>query len=424
MVSETNHCNIGKSHLYSVCKNRNHDGVNKMDIFQRCYDFTAADEAIEKGVYPYFHAIETKQDTEVTMEGRNTIMLGSNNYLGLTSDPRCIEAGREALDQYGTGCSGSRFLNGTLKLHLELEEKLADFVNKESALTFSTGFQTNLGIISSIVTKGDFILSDNENHASIVDGCRLSFARTHKFKHSDMSELERLLRRLPTNRGKLIITDGVFSMSGEICNLPDIVELAKKYKARIMVDDAHAFGMIGEGGRGTASHFGLEDEVDIIMSTFSKSMASLGGFIAAEERVINYVKHTSRPFIFSASIPPANAAVAGMALDILKEDPERPKRLIKVSDYMRKGFKERNIPIIDGETAIIPVMTYNNDRTFLITKMLLENGVYVNPVICPAVKPGECLLRTSYTATHTTEQLDKALDVFSAVFAKADEMSQ
>lgn len=393
-----------------------------MDIFKRCYDFTAADEAIEKGVYPYFHAIETKQDTEVMMEGRKTIMLGSNNYLGLTSDPRCIQAGRQALDQYGTGCSGSRFLNGTLKLHLELEKKLADFVHKESALTFSTGFQTNLGIISSIVTKGDFILSDNENHASIVDGCRLSFAKTHKFRHSDMSELERLLRRLPMNKGKLIITDGVFSMSGEICNLPDIVELAKKYSARILVDDAHAFGMIGEGGRGTASHFGLENEVDIIMSTFSKSMASLGGFIAAEERVINYVKHTSRPFIFSASIPPSNTAVAAMALDILKEEPERPKQLIKVSNYMRKGFKERNIPIIDGETAIIPVMTYTNDRTFLITKMLLENGVYVNPVICPAVKPGECLLRTSYTATHTTEQLDRALEVFSAVFAKADEM--
>ncbi len=396
--------------------------MNFMDIFKRCYDFTAADEAIEKGVYPYFHAIETKQDTEVMMEGRKTIMLGSNNYLGLTSDPRCIQAGRQALDQYGTGCSGSRFLNGTLKLHLELEKKLADFVHKESALTFSTGFQTNLGIISSIVTKGDFILSDNENHASIVDGCRLSFAKTHKFKHSDMSELERLLRRLPMNKGKLIITDGVFSMSGEICNLPDIVELAKKYSARILVDDAHAFGMIGEGGRGTASHFGLENEVDIIMSTFSKSMASLGGFIAAEERVINYVKHTSRPFIFSASIPPSNTAVAAMALDILKEEPERPKQLIKVSNYMRKGFKERNIPIIDGETAIIPVMTYTNDRTFLITKMLLENGVYVNPVICPAVKPGECLLRTSYTATHTTEQLDRALEVFSAVFAKADEM--
>jgi 8-amino-7-oxononanoate synthase len=396
--------------------------VIKLDIFKRCYDFTAADEAIEKGLYPYFHALETKQDTQVVIEGRDTIMLGSNNYLGLTSDQRCIDAGIAAIEQYGTGCSGSRFLNGTLKLHLELEKKLASFVNKEAALTFSTGFQTNLGIISCIVTKGDFIFSDNENHASIVDGTRLSFAKTLKFKHSDMDDLERLLKRVPNKVGKLIITDGVFSMSGEICNLPKIVELAKKYEARIMVDDAHAFGMIGEGGRGTASYFGLEDEVDIIMSTFSKSAASLGGFIAAEERVINYVKHTSRPFIFSASIPPANAAVAAKALDILIEEPDRPKRLIEVSNYMRKGFKERNIPILDGETAIIPVMTYTNDRTFVITKMLLENGVYVNPVIVPAVKPGECLLRTSYTATHTTEQLDRALDIFSAVFAKADEM--
>ena len=393
-----------------------------MDIFKRCFDFTAADEAIEKGVYPYFHALETKQDTEVVIEGHNTIMLGSNNYLGFTSDQRCIDAGIAALEQYGTGCSGSRFLNGTLKLHLELEQKLASFVGKEAALTYSTGFQTNLGIISCIATKGDFIFSDNENHASIVDGTRLSFAKTLKFRHSDMVDLERLLKRVPNKAGKLIITDGVFSMSGEICNLPKIVELAKKYDARIMVDDAHAFGMIGKGGRGTASHFGLEDDVDIIMSTFSKSLASLGGFIAASERVINYVKHTSRPFIFSASIPPANAAVAGKAVDILLEEPERPKKLIEISNYMRNGFKERNIPIIDGETAIIPVMTYTNDRTFLITKMLLEMGVYVNPVICPAVKPGECLLRTSYTATHTTEQLDKALEAFSAVFAKADEM--
>ncbi len=393
-----------------------------MDIFKRCYDFRDADEAIERGVYPYFHALESKQDTEVTIEGRNTIMLGSNNYLGLTSDERCINAGIKALEQYGTGCSGSRFLNGTLKLHLELEDELADFVNKEKALTFSTGFQTNLGIISAIATKGDYILSDNENHASIVDGCRLSFAKTLKFRHSDMEDLERLLSNIPEENGKLIITDGVFSMSGEICNLPKIVELANKYGARILVDDAHAFGMIGKGGRGTASHFGLEAEVDIVMSTFSKSAASLGGFIASEERVINYVKHASRPFIFSASIPPSNAAVAREALRIMKEEPDRPLRLKANSDYMRAGFKARKIPIIDGETAIIPVMTYTNDRTFIITKMLLEAGVYVNPVICPAVKPGECLLRTSYTATHTKDQLDRALEVFSAVFKQADEM--
>ena len=393
-----------------------------MDIFKKCHQFTAADEAIEQGIYPYFHALETKQDTEVVMEGKKVIMLGSNNYLGLTSNQRCIDAGSEALDKYGTGCSGSRFLNGTLRLHLDLEKELAEFVGKEMALTISTGFQTNLGIISCIASKGDFIFSDNENHASIVDGCRLSFAKTLKFRHSDMADLERLLRRTPAKSGKLIITDGVFSMSGEICNLPAIVELAQKYDARILVDDAHAFGMIGNGGKGTASHFGLDDKVDIIMSTFSKSLASLGGFIAASERVINYVKHMSRPFIFSASVPPANAAVAREALHILQENPDLPKKLIDVSNYMRKGFIARNIPILDGETAIIPVMTYTNDRTFAITKMLLEGGVYVNPVICPAVKPGECLLRTSYTATHTYEQLDRALETFSYVFAKADEM--
>lgn len=393
-----------------------------MDIFNKCYKFTEADDVKKSGLYPYFHALETKQDTEVVMEGRDTIMLGSNNYLGLTSDPRCIEAGKRALDQYGTGCSGSRFLNGTLKLHLELEDELADFVKMEAALTYSTGFQTNLGIISSIASKGDYILSDNENHASIVDGCRLSFAKTLKFQHSDMDDLERILKKLPEESGKLIITDGVFSMSGEICKLPEIVEIAQKYGARILVDDAHAFGMIGESGRGTASLFGLEDKVDIVMSTFSKSMASLGGFIASSERVINYVKHMSRPFIFSASIPPANAAVAREALNILKQEPDRPKKLIEVSNYMRRGFKERNIPIVDGETAIIPVMTYTDRRTFIITRMLLENGVYVNPVICPAVKPGECLLRTSYTATHTREQLDRALNIFDKVFREADSM--
>jgi 8-amino-7-oxononanoate synthase len=393
-----------------------------MDIFNKCYEFTEADDVKKSGLYPYFHALETKQDTEVVMDGRDTIMLGSNNYLGLTSDPRCIEAGKRALDQYGTGCSGSRFLNGTLKLHLELEEELADFVNMEAALTYSTGFQTNLGIISSIASKGDYILSDNENHASIVDGCRLSFAKTLKFQHSDMDDLERILKKLPGESGKLIITDGVFSMSGEICKLPEIVELAQKYGARILVDDAHALGMIGEAGRGTASHFGLVDKVDIVMSTFSKSLASLGGFIASGERVINYVKHMSRPFIFSASIPPSNAAVAREALSILKQEPGRPGKLIEVSDYMRKGFKERNIPFVDGETAIIPVMTYTDRRTFVITRMLLENGVYVNPVICPAVKPGECLLRTSYTATHTREQLDRALDIFDKVFKEADSM--
>jgi len=388
-----------------------------MDLFDKCNNFTRAREAMKSGLYPYFHALETKQDTEVMIDGKNIIMLGSNNYLGLTSDTRCIEAAKNALDQFGTGCSGSRFLNGTLTLHLELEKKLAEFVNKEAALTFSTGFQTNLGIISSIVSKGDYILSDRENHASIVDGTRLSFAKTLKFKHNDMEDLEKLLKRVPKESGILIISDGVFSMGGDICNLPKLVELKKKYGARILIDDAHALGMIGKNGRGTASYYNLEDEVDIIMSTFSKSLASLGGFIAADENVIHYVKHFSRPFIFSASVPPSNAATALEAINIMIEQPERIINLQKNADYMREGFRKRNIPIGNSTTAIIPVMTYDTNRTFLITKLLLEAGVYVNPVIPPAVNEGECLLRTSYTATHTKEQLDRALDIFEKIFS-------
>jgi len=390
-----------------------------IDLFTKCTSFTAAKEAISAGIYPYFHALETKQDTEVIIDGKKTIMLGSNNYLGLTSDKRCIKASINAINKYGTGCSGSRFLNGTLVLHLQLEKKLAEFTNKESALTFSTGFQTNLGIISSIVGKGDYILSDRENHASIVDGCRLSFAKTLKYKHNDMDGLENLLKKIPEKSGVLIVTDGVFSMGGDICNLPKIVELKKKYGARLLVDDAHALGMIGKNGRGTASHFNLEDDVDIIMSTFSKSLASLGGFIAASEEVIHYVKHFSRPFIFSASVPPSNAATALEAINILLNEPKRVENLKRNADYMREGFIKRNIPIGKSETAIIPVMTYTTERTFIITKMLLEEGVYVNPVISPAVCEGECLLRTSYTATHTKKQLDKSLDIFEKVFNKA-----
>ncbi|MFO7636812.1 MAG: pyridoxal phosphate-dependent aminotransferase family protein [Clostridia bacterium] len=393
-----------------------------MDIFEKCRKFTAAKEAMERGVYPYFHAIDSKQDTEVIMEGQNTIMLGSNNYLGLTVNQRCIDAGKAALDRYGTGCSGSRFLNGTLVLHHELERELASFVHKEAAITFSTGFQTNLGVISAIVSKGDYILSDNENHASIVDGCRLSFGKTLKYQHNNMEELERLLAGVPEDAGKLIVTDGVFSMGGDIANLPGIVHLGKKYGARILVDDAHGLGMIGKGGRGTASHFGLEDDVDIIMGTFSKSFASLGGFIAASEEVIHYVMHSSRPFIFSASIPPSNTAVALEALRIIQEDPGMVGRLIDNANYMRKGLKNRKIPVVDGETAIIPVLTYENERTFIITKMLLESGVYVNPVIAPAVRPGNCLLRTSYTATQKKHQLDKALEIFKHVFHEVDKM--
>lgn len=389
-----------------------------MDLFQKCYDYTVAKEAMAAGIYPYFHYLETGQDTEVIMEGHPIIMIGSNNYQGLASDSRVIEAAKEALLKYGTGCSGSRFLNGTLKLHLELEEKLAKFLNKEAAITFSTGFQSNLGIISALAGRNDYIVCDKENHASIYDACRLSYAKMVRYEHSNMGDLNKVLSEIPENKGILIVTDGVFSMGGDICKLPEIVELAEKYGARVMVDDAHGLGVIGERGRGTAEYFNLEDKVDIIMGTFSKSLASLGGYMVASEEVVHYVKHNSRPFIFSASIPPSNAAAALKALEIIEQEPQRMKALLRISDYMRKGLREMGIPILESPTPIIPIMTYDTDRTFLATKMLFEEGVYVNPVIVPAVAPGQCLIRTSYTATHTEAQMDRAMEAIGKVFSK------
>jgi len=329
-----------------------------------------------------------------------------------------MNAAIEAVKQFGSGCSGSRFLNGTLVLHNQLEEELAAFLNKESALTFSTGFQTNLGIISAITGPRDMIFSDRGNHASIVDGCRLSFAKTIKYAHNDIDELKNKLERAPKDAGKLIVTDGVFSMEGDIARLPEIVELAKRYGARVMVDDAHGLGMIGDCGRGTANYYGLEDEVDIIMGTFSKSLASLGGYVAAKENITHYIRHNSRPFIFSASIPPACCGAALEALRIMQLEPERPNKLKENGDYLRAKFHEAGITIGDSETAIVPVMTYETERTFKIHHMLMMGGVYCNPVIAPAVKEGECLLRTSCTATHTKEQLDEAVAVFKNVFSK------
>jgi len=387
-----------------------------MDLFQKCFEFTKVKEAIKEGYYPYFHTLESRQDTVVQMEGHRTIMIGSNNYLGLTSDDRVIEAARLALDKYGTGCSGSRFLNGTIDLHIELESELAQFLQKEAALTFSTGFQSNLGIISAIAGRSDVIVLDKDDHASIYDAARLSFAKMVRFEHNDMKDLEKVLSEIPDDKGRLIVTDGVFSMGGDICNLPEIVRLAKKYHARIMVDDAHGLGVLGKNGRGTAEHFGLEDEVDIIMGTFSKSLASLGGYMAAKEDVISYVKHSSRPFIFSASIPPANAAAALAALRVLKAEPERVKNLNDIADYMRDGLKIRNIPIMESRTPIIPIMTYEDMKTFLICKQLFDEGVYVNPVISPAVPQGLSMIRTTYTATHTTQIIDEALDIINKVY--------
>lgn len=384
-----------------------------MDIFDKCYEPSLAKQVKDQGIYPYFHALQSRQDKEVVMEGKRRIMLGSNNYLGLTTQPEVIEAGVKALEKYGTGCSGSRFLNGTLQMHLELEEELAQFLNKEAVMTFSTGFQSNLGIISAIAKHGDYILNDKENHASIYDACRLSYAKSLSYKHNDMSELERILKQVEGKGGILIVTDGVFSMSGDIANLPEIVRLARKYGARVMVDDAHGLGVLGEGGRGTANHFGLDDEVDIYMGTFSKSLASLGGYMAAKAEVVDYVMHASRPFIFSASIPPSSCAVALAALRYLKAHPELVTKLRSLSDYARKGYKSKGIRIIEASTPIIPIYTYEVENTVRKAHDIYEDGVYLNPVLPPATPPGECLLRTSYMATLTEPLLDEAIEIIA-----------
>ena len=379
-----------------------------MDLFKKCYEFDKVEVLKQQNLYPYFHAATTGQDTEMVMEGHKIVMIGSNNYLGLTSDPRVIEAGVEATKKYGSGNSGSRFLNGTLDIHIKLEEELAEFLHKEACITMSTGFQANLGIISAIAGRNDIILCDKENHASIYDGIRLSYAKMIRYEHNDMEDLEAKLKEIPEDKGILIITDSVFSMTGEICNLPKLVELKNKYGARLMLDEAHGIGVLGANGRGAGEHFGLEDDVDIIMGTFSKSFASLGGFMAAKKEVIEYVKHTSRPFIFSASITPASVACARRSLEIIKNEPQRVQRLRDISAYMRKQLKEKGVNIIEAETPIIPIFVYEDEKAFMACKMLLERGVYVNPVITPATPPGQALLRTSYMATHTEAQMDFA----------------
>lgn len=385
-----------------------------MDLFAKCKNETL-DAVREKGLYPYFHELSSKQDTTVIMEGKRRIMLGSNSYLGLTSHPRVIDAGVQAIQEYGSGCAGSRFLNGTLILHTQLERALADFLGKEACMTFSTGFQSNLGIISAITGKNDFILCDRENHASIYDGCRLSMATMVRYRHNDMADLEKKLSELPDKGGRLIVTDGVFSMGGDVCNLPELVRLKNKYGARLMVDDAHGLGVLGNGGKGTADHFGLTEEVDILMGTFSKSLASCGGYMAASEQVVDYVRHISRPFIFCASIPPASCATATEALRILKEEPQRPTHLLELARYMRNGLKQAGIPIRESDTPIIPIYTYDAESTLTIGKALFDAGVYVNPVLPPATHPSECLLRTSYMATHTEALLDEAIGIIHGV---------
>lgn len=387
-----------------------------MDIFEKCFKPQPQEKIREMGIYTFFKPLETKQDTEVIMEGKRRIMLGSNNYLGLTTHPDIIEKGAQTIKTLGTGCSGSRFLNGTLNIHLELERELASFLNKDRVITFSTGFQTNLGIISAIVGKDDYVIMDRENHASLYDGCRLSLGHMLRFKHNDMEDLENKLKRVPQNCGILIVTDGVFSMSGDVANLPEICRLAKQYGARVMVDDSHSLGVIGKGGRGAASHFNLEDEVDIYMGTFSKSLASVGGYMAASERVIDYVSHVSRPFIFSASLPPVNAATALAALRHMKEHPELTERLQENAIYMRKRLNEQNIRMKNsvnsdnGIIPIIPIYTYEMIPTFKIAHELFEEGVFVNTVLPPATAPNECLLRISLMATHSHELIDEAVE--------------
>jgi 8-amino-7-oxononanoate synthase len=379
-----------------------------LDLFEKCRNYTAAKEVMAAGFYPYFRVVESEQNPEVIVEGKKMIMLGSNNYLGLTSHPKVKEAAIEAIKKYGSGCAGSRFLNGTLDIHVKLEDKLAKFFRKDAALTFSTGYQTNLGIISSIAVKDDVVVIDKLDHASIIDACRLSFAEVKKFKHNDMGSLEFVLKGCG-DRCKLVVVDGVYSMEGDIAQLPAIVKLCKKYGARLMVDDAHGVGVLGKTGRGTAEHFGLEKEVDIIMGTYSKSMASIGGFVVANEDVIHYIKHTSRPLIFSASPPPASVASVIAALDVIDQEPERRERLWHNTDKMMKAFKKMGFDTGTSETPIIPLLMGEMERAFTMWKILSDEGVFVNPVAPPATPPGRCLIRTSYMATHTDEMLDKVL---------------
>jgi 8-amino-7-oxononanoate synthase len=381
-----------------------------LDLFDKCKKYTAAKEVMAAGFYPYFHVVESEQNPEVIVHGRKMIMLGSNNYLGLTSHPKVKEAAIEAIKKYGSGCAGSRFLNGTLDIHVKLEDKLASFFRKEAALTFSTGYQTNLGIISSLAGKDDVLVLDKLDHASIIDACRLSFAEVKKFKHSDMGSLDFVLKECG-DRAKLVVVDGVYSMEGDIAPLPDIVKLCKKYGARLMVDDAHGVGVLGRTGRGTAEHFGLENEVDIIMGTYSKSMASIGGFVVADEDVVHYMKHTSRPLIFSASPPPASVASVIAALDIIDQEPERRERLWNNTHKMMKAFTQLGFETGPTETPIIPILVGEMERAFMMWKILHEEGVFVNPVVPPAVQQGRCMIRTSYMATHTEEMLDRVLGI-------------
>lgn len=389
-----------------------------MDLFKKCFDFTRADDIKALGYYPYFRPIEENEGPVVQIEGRKIVMAGSNNYLGLTAHPKVKEAALKAVQKYGTGCSGSRYLTGTLDLHIELEKRLAAFFGSEAVLLFSTGYQTAQGIIPTLVQRGEYVVSDRDNHACIVAGQMMAKGATAelvRYKHNDMADLERVLQKLPSDAGKLIVSDGVFSTGGEIVNLPALVSLAKKYNARTLIDDAHAVGVIGKGGRGTASEFNLESEVDLTMGTFSKTFASLGGFVSGKERVINYLKHHSAALIFSASPTPAAVAAAIASLDIIEQEPERVTKLISNAEKVRKELCDAGFQVIDGRTAIVPVIVGNDELAFAMWKKLYEAGVFVNVFISPGVPQGRQMMRTSYMSTHEDQHLEFIIDTFKKV---------
>jgi 8-amino-7-oxononanoate synthase len=375
---------------------------------------------IEAGVYPYFRTITSKQGTEVEMDGHKVLMFGSNAYTGLTGDPRVIEAAKQALDKYGSGCAGSRFLNGTLDLHVQLEKELAEFVRKDDTLCFSTGFSVNQGVLAMVVGRGDYIICDDRDHASIVDGRRLSFAKQLHYKHNDMEDLESILKTLPEDAVKLIVVDGVFSMEGDLAKLPEIVKLKHKYNCSVMVDEAHGIGVFGKQGRGVCDHFGLTDDVDLIMGTFSKSLASIGGFIASDADTINFLRHTCRSYIFSASNTPAATAAALEALHILENEPERIDNLWKVTRYALNRFREEGFEIGETESPIIPLYVHDVDKTFLVTKLAFDAGVFINPVIPPACAPQDTLVRLALMATHTEEQVERGVQILKKIFKELD----
>ena len=385
---------------------------------QKLARYTAPQEAKAKGVYPYFREISSDQDTEVLMNGRKVLMLGSNSYLGLTNHPKIKEAAKAAIDKYGTGCAGSPFLNGTLDIHKQLEQILADFLGKDGVMLFSAGFQANSGVIPSVTGRGDYVIFDEMDHASIIEGKRLTFAQTLKYRHSDLNDLERVLQRCPLEAGKLVVTDGVFSMEGDVAKLPEIQALCDKYQATLMVDEAHGLGVFGREGRGVTDHFGLLDKTELIMGTFSKSLASIGGFIAADRDTINWMRHNVRPYIFTASIPPSATASVIAAIEVMRSEPDRQENLWKVANYALKSFREAGFEIGNTETPIIPLYVRDNEKTFMVTRMLLDEGVFVNPVISPAVPPEDTLIRLAWMATHTIEQVDFAVDKTVKCFKK------